>query len=220
MLGFKRDDLILPAVFFVFVCRRWMAIGSHAMPAHFPLSSFFIFGHQLRASGIRRRGRSLRWLVMATRAAGSGAQVGHPCFRNFAAGLLSTRRGATLECILSPWRSAPRSRGGSFFDRTQRSVSSCRALIGLALMSSKENVPKIYAANLAGSAVGALGSIVLLGVFPPNGLLIPMSLLVLVGGFTLVLPSPRKDAFYAVCLAIAGIVTASVSLFLLIRSSP
>ncbi len=75
-------------------------------------------------------------------------------------------------------------------------------LIGLALMSSKDDVPTIYASNLTGSAAGALGSIALLGVVPANALVIVLSALVILSGFFLVLASIKKDALYTICLTL------------------
>lgn len=72
-------------------------------------------------------------------------------------------------------------------------------------MSFKEDVPTIYAVNLAGSAAGALGSIVLLGIVPANGLVIPFSALVAVSGFFLVVGSLKKNALYGICLMVAGL---------------
>ncbi|MDQ7782436.1 MAG: hypothetical protein RDU20_06145, partial [Desulfomonilaceae bacterium] len=59
-------------------------------------------------------------------------------------------------------------------------------LIGLALMTDREEVHKVYAANLAGSAAGALAGIVLLGLFPANGLAVPLSLCVILSGLFLI----------------------------------
>lgn len=215
MSGFKRDDLILPAVFFVsFAAVGWqLGLMRCLLISRYHHFSFLVISCALLGFGaggtiltlagswlLERQDQVLRWGTLAF-------AISLPaCFRLGELLPLNVyfppvEVGSTLAWWFLFWivLSVPFLLAG--------------ALIGLALMSSKESVPKIYASNLAGSAVGALGSIVLLGVFPPNELAIPMSLLVVVGGFSLALPSLRKDAFYAVCLAIAGIVTASGLLF-------
>lgn len=77
-------------------------------------------------------------------------------------------------------------------------------LIGLALMSSKEDVPTIYASNLTGSAAGALGSIALLGFVPANALVIVLSALVILSGFFLVFASIKKDALHTATIEVGS----------------
>jgi len=58
-------------------------------------------------------------------------------------------------------------------------------LIGLALMAGGVDAYRVYAANLAGSAAGALGGIWLLEHVPANGAVAPLSGVVLISGFFL-----------------------------------
>ncbi|MEW6349843.1 MAG: hypothetical protein AB1646_12325 [Thermodesulfobacteriota bacterium] len=84
--------------------------------------------------------------------------------------------------------------------------------IGLALMSAQERVARVYAANLVGSAAGALGAMLLLDRCAPNGLVAPLALIVMASGLAL-WPGPRAGFVYpAVCLALA--VPAGLGLFL------
>lgn len=77
-------------------------------------------------------------------------------------------------------------------------------LIGLALMGAGIKVNRVYAVNLAGSATGALGAMLLLQLGPANLLAIPLALVVAVSCFFLDagLQSRPKWAFGALlCLA-------------------
>jgi hypothetical protein len=58
-------------------------------------------------------------------------------------------------------------------------------LVGLALMATSDKVNRIYASNLAGSALGGLGAILLMDWVPANGLVLPLSTAVLLSGFSL-----------------------------------
>ncbi len=79
-------------------------------------------------------------------------------------------------------------------------------LIGLALMTDKEEVHKVYAANLTGSAAGALGGILLLGFFPANGLVVPLSLSVVLSGvFLLPVKGEHLTVLYPTCLLATGV---------------
>jgi hypothetical protein len=82
-------------------------------------------------------------------------------------------------------------------------------LIGLALMEGKEQVPGIYASNLAGSAAGAIGSIVLLVYAPANGLVLVLSLVVLASGGFLLFATRTGKASYAWGLAGAAIIVSA-----------
>lgn len=86
-------------------------------------------------------------------------------------------------------------------------------LIGLALMADNRHVHAIYAANLAGSALGALGGILLMAVIPANGLVIPLSLSVVVSGTLLVRGTGNTRAsWYPWCLLASVIGLASAAL--------
>ena len=75
-------------------------------------------------------------------------------------------------------------------------------LIGLALMSAGKEAYRIYAINLAGSAAGALGGILLLAYVPANGVVIPMGILVLLSGMFLIPRGKRGPKWiYTGCLA-------------------
>jgi hypothetical protein len=222
MLGFKRDDLILPAVFFVsFAAVGWqLGLMRCLLISRYHHFSFLVISCALLGFGaggtiltlagswlLERQEQALKWGILAF-------AISLPtCFRLGELLPLNVyfppvEVGSTLAWWFLFWivHSIPFLLAG--------------ALIGLALMSSKESVPGIYASNLAGSAFGALGSIILLGTIPPNELVIPLSLLVLVGGFPLVFASIRKDAFYAACLAVAGIAISVVFLFNVDRVFP
>ncbi len=78
--------------------------------------------------------------------------------------------------------------------------------------SAVDRIHLVYAFNLVGSAAGALGAIVLVDHFPPNGLIAPLALTVIAGGLVL-WPGPRAGFVYpAVCVLLA--VPAGLSLFL------
>ncbi len=84
-------------------------------------------------------------------------------------------------------------------------------LIGLALMMGKGRVHTIYAANLVGSAAGALGTIMLTYFFAPNALVVPLALTVVFSGVFLLRDSAGILRIpYASCLivsAVGGMVT-------------
>ena len=63
-------------------------------------------------------------------------------------------------------------------------------LIGMALIYAKQGSHVVYGWNLAGSAAGALGAIVMMEYVPANGLVVPFAVMVLLSGL-FVLPSPR-----------------------------
>lgn len=79
-------------------------------------------------------------------------------------------------------------------------------LIGLALMAAGKESHRIYAINLAGSAAGALGGILLLAHVPANGLVVPLGLLVLMSGVFLI-PRDRRGPqwIYGGCVAGLGV---------------
>ena len=83
-------------------------------------------------------------------------------------------------------------------------------LIGLALMAAGKEAYKIYAFNLAGSAAGALGGILLLAYIPANGLAVPLGLFVLLSGLFLIRTEnqQRSKWIYACCVACFGILLA------------
>jgi hypothetical protein len=84
-------------------------------------------------------------------------------------------------------------------------------LIGLALMNAGEDAHKVYACNLAGSAAGALGAIALMWYFPANGLVVPFSLTILMGGLFLIQPARFSWAYVcAVCIAGASLFIAGL----------
>lgn len=79
-------------------------------------------------------------------------------------------------------------------------------LIGLALMIEENNPQRIYAVNLAGSALGALVTVVLLNFFPANGLVAPLALGVLLPSFLLVPPMGNRARIpYLVGLTLVGL---------------
>jgi hypothetical protein len=79
-------------------------------------------------------------------------------------------------------------------------------LIGLALIAGKANVHIIYGSNLAGSAAGALGGILLMKWVPPNGLGIPFALCALASGLFLIRrPSEKRGGLYGALIVIAAI---------------
>jgi len=87
-------------------------------------------------------------------------------------------------------------------------------LIGLALMTDEEDVHKVYAANLTGSAAGALGGILLLGHFPANGLVVPLSLSVILSGVFLISGrGERLTVLYPACM-LAGTLLLALAGFL------
>jgi hypothetical protein len=86
-------------------------------------------------------------------------------------------------------------------------------LIGLALMAGGGDTHKVYAANLAGSAVGALGGIWLLEHFPANDAMVPLSAAVLISGiFLLRRLSVRAKWAYGSSLLVAGLMLAGTQL--------
>ncbi len=87
-------------------------------------------------------------------------------------------------------------------------------LIGLALMTQKEKVHLVYGSNLAGSAAGSLGAIVLMGLVPANGLVIPFSLTVLASGLFLVRGMKRTPAVIYSTLTVAASVVLAAGLVL------
>jgi Spermine/spermidine synthase domain len=78
-------------------------------------------------------------------------------------------------------------------------------LIGLALMSGRDQVHRVYASNLAGSAAGAPAAILLMNYFPANTLSLPISVCLILSGLLLV-PKERgrKQWSYRAVLAIVG----------------
>jgi hypothetical protein len=78
-------------------------------------------------------------------------------------------------------------------------------LIGLALMTAGEFGHKVYAWNLAGSAAGALGGIVLMWHMPPNGLVIPFALSVLAAALLLI-PESGSVRLFGASLGLTGAV--------------
>jgi spermidine synthase len=87
-------------------------------------------------------------------------------------------------------------------------------LIGLALMMDAKDVHTIYGANLAGSASGSLGGILLLELLPANGAAVPLSLLVVLGS-TFVVPKPGNNSFkpYLTCLIAGSLFLAAAGYF-------
>lgn len=80
------------------------------------------------------------------------------------------------------------------------------ALIGLALMTAGGRLHSIYASNLCGSALGSLGGIVLMWLFPSNELVVPLSLSVVAAGFCLDPgPDPFQRNVYRGVTAVAGL---------------
>jgi hypothetical protein len=82
-------------------------------------------------------------------------------------------------------------------------------LVGLALMSGGEQTNRVYASNLAGSALGGLGAILLMDCVPANGLVLPFSAAVLLAGFSVADSGQgRMDkpfvAFLAIPLVVMG----------------
>lgn len=85
-------------------------------------------------------------------------------------------------------------------------------LIGLALMTAGERGHRMYAWNLAGSAAGALGGMILMWYVPANELVVPFSLSVLLGGVFLV-SSAGSPKLYGAALCVSGVALAMAALF-------
>jgi hypothetical protein len=77
-------------------------------------------------------------------------------------------------------------------------------VIGLALMAGGRNAHKVYAVNLAGSAAGALGGILLLAYVPANDLAVCLGLLVLMSGLILV-PTGKSRPKWICAAGLVGI---------------
>jgi len=78
-------------------------------------------------------------------------------------------------------------------------------LIGMALIRAKQRSHVGYGCNLAGSAAGALGAILLMEHVPANGLVVPFALLVLLSGlFVRPDPTSRTRRIYTVALGIGA----------------
>jgi len=79
-------------------------------------------------------------------------------------------------------------------------------LVGLALMVTSDRAHRAYAANLTGSAAGAIGGIWLLDWFPPNGMILPLGLSLVLSGVLLRGGSSRLSRRgYDACLAVLGL---------------
>jgi hypothetical protein len=76
-------------------------------------------------------------------------------------------------------------------------------LIGLALMVAGKSAHKVYAVNLAGSATGALGGILLLAQVPANDVAVCLGLLVLVSGLILI-PTAKSGSKWIYAAGIGG----------------
>lgn len=84
-------------------------------------------------------------------------------------------------------------------------------LVGLALMSAGEKANVVYASNLAGSAAGGLGAILLMGWVPANGLVLPLAMVVLLSGISLARwSSGRLDKLFLTWVAIPFVMLGSV----------
>jgi hypothetical protein len=85
--------------------------------------------------------------------------------------------------------------------------------ICLSLMISGEVSNTVYGASLLGSAAGAAGGITLLGMVPPNGLAVPLSLLAMLGSlpFVLVMLRSLSRAYWGAFAACA--IALGISLF-------
>lgn len=87
-------------------------------------------------------------------------------------------------------------------------------LIGLALMAGGPNIHRVYAANLAGSAAGALGGIWLLEHWPANEAVVPLSVVVLLSGFFLVrCQGIKKTWINGSCILVAGLLLGGTQFF-------
>jgi len=86
-------------------------------------------------------------------------------------------------------------------------------LIGLALMSERKGVHRIYAGNLVGSAAGAAAAIFMMGHLPANQMVFPISLSAIVSGLMLNPVSPKGRAWvYRASVVIAALILGCASL--------
>lgn len=79
-------------------------------------------------------------------------------------------------------------------------------LVGLALMIASGRAHRAYAANLTGSAAGAIGGIWLLDLVPPNGIVLWLGLFLVLSAAFLVDASNRRSRWaYGSCVALLGL---------------
>ena len=202
-----------------------LAARPHAMSPDCPVPPFFLFGHQLRSSRFwSGRNRLIPGQIMVWQTTGAGLSLGHGGLCALSADLLPVGRSASSQRVFSarPAHPHPWLVGSAFWIIHCIPFLLAGLLIGLALMTTVGNeVHKVYAYNLAGSVGGALGVILLLAYVPPNGLVVPMGLLVRPSGMFL-MPRAKWGPkwIYGGCVASLGVLLGATYMLGLDRVFP
>ena len=88
------------------------------------------------------------------------------------------------------------------------------ALTGWAVSGNVKPINIVYASSLIGAALGVVGALLFLSHYPPNGLVIPVALVVLVACVGLIPDSAATERFgYALCLGLSFVIL-GVGLFI------